>query len=321
MKKSYLRLSLAIVAIFALCYFTFPAVKNFIADQLAAVIGIDTNEVIQWQIQGGLVRDLAFGDSGIDVALLQYALQNEGESLYVSHKFDPATSNALSDFQKKQGLDVTGTLDQQTRLAINAVYFKQLCPDGHDDTYTDEIMIHVNKDMPLPADYVPKNLVDISGDVKTKGIVCLVQDVVPHLQQMFTDANAQGVELAVSSGFRSPDVQSTIYSAWVALRGEGEKDRVAEPLHSEHQLGTAMDLTGASIGDASASDSFESTAEDLWLRANAYKYGFVLSYPKGKTSVTGYDYEPWHYRYVGVDVAKTIFDKNESVEEYFDSLK
>ena len=195
-----------------------------------------------------------------------------------------------------------------------------VCPKGDGKAFDDEVLVYVNKDMSLPSRYIPKDLIDISKEVKTINVVCLKKDVVPFLKQMFTDAGVQNINLAVTSGFRSDDTQLKLYNALIALKGETAKDRIAKPSHSEHQLGTTMDFSGESIDFVSASDRFNKTAEDLWLRKNAYKYGFVMSYGKDKKSITGYDYEPWHYRFVGVDVAKIIFDKEISIEEYFSSV-
>ncbi|MBY0376702.1 D-alanyl-D-alanine carboxypeptidase family protein [Patescibacteria group bacterium] len=322
MKKYFLAIFFGVLAIFALCYLIFPSVRNFIASQFASVI--DFNKITEWQLEGGLQSDLAVGDKGKDIRLLQYALTRTSVGFKVEDIngiFDQKTSDALSSFQKKRGLEETGVLDTDTREAINRIYFKVLCPRGNSGDFTDELMIHVNKEKSLPDDYIPENLVDVSNVANAMGVVCVKEDLLSPLEQLFTDSLKENVKLGVTSGFRRPEIQSSIYTAWVALRGEKEKNRVAEPLHSEHQLGTALDFTGASINNLSANNRFEGTKEELWLRKNAYKYGFALSYPKDKTPLTGYDYEPWHYRYVGIDIAKEIFSKQISVEEYFDSIE
>jgi D-alanyl-D-alanine carboxypeptidase len=196
----------------------------------------------------------------------------------------------------------------------------RFCPKGDGKTFTDELIVQVNKDISLPAGFIPADLVNISKEVKTINIICLKKEALKNLKQMFADASAQNINLAVTSGFRSSETQSGLYKALILLKGEKAKDRIAEPLHSEHQLGTTIDLSGASIGYLSANDKFIGTPEDLWLRDNAYKYGFVLSYPKGKTLITGYDYEPWHYRFLGTEIAKKVYDQDISIEEYFDNL-
>lgn len=320
MKKLLLLLGLCATVVFAVSFLFIPDFNKFVYSQLAAVIGIDINKVRQWQLQNGLNRNLSLGDSGSDVRLLQEGMSKislDFPAKNITGQYGAKTAKAVSDFQLAQGLKVNGRLDADTRAALNEVYFKELCPDGQGNVYPDEILIHVNRDTSLPTDYIPDNLVDISGMVKTTGIICLKQDAVPFLRQMFDDANSQGIGLAVVSGFRRPEIQSIIYKILVLVGGEKSKNGIAEPLHSEHQLGTTVDLGAKSIGYTGVSDLFDSTVEDTWLKQHASAYGFVMSYPKDKMSVTGYKYEPWHYRFVGVDVAKQIFDKQISVEEYF----
>ncbi|MDD3663185.1 MAG: M15 family metallopeptidase, partial [Candidatus Pacebacteria bacterium] len=91
---------------------------------------------------------------------------------------------------------------------------------------------------------------------------------------------------------------------------------IAKAGYSEHQLGTTIDLSGSSIGYASTLTKFGGTPEDLWLNENAHKYGFVQSYPIGKEEVTGYMYEPWHYRYLGVEIATKIKKSGLTITEF-----
>lgn len=211
-------------------------------------------------------------------------------------------------------------IDIQDYLFANA-NGGNFCPKGDGKSFDDELSVQVNKNISLPDKYVPQDLVNISKDVRSSYRICLKKDVLKNLIKMFDDASLENINLAVTSGFRSSETQSTLYKALMLLKGEKAKDRIAEPLHSEHQLGTTLDISGESINYISASDKFDGTAEDLWLRANAYKYGFVLSYPKNKTEITGYDYEPWHYRFLGTEIAKKIFDQKISVQEYFNDQK
>jgi zinc D-Ala-D-Ala carboxypeptidase len=325
MSKSLLFLSLCCAVVFALSFLLVPDFNKFVYSHLAAVMGIDINKVRQWQLQNGLNRDLAIGDRGVDVRLLQEALNKNSPNFQeknITGYYGSRTAQAISDFQLAQGLNTNGRLDSDTRVALNNIYFNELCPVGQGDIiYSDEIMVHINREIPLPVDYAPHNLVNISDFVKTVGIICLKQDVIPFLKQMFADAADQNIKLVVTSGFRRPEMQSIIQKMWQLIEGDTSKKGVAEPRHSEHQLGTAVDLSGKSVNDASATDIFDGTTEDVWLKQNAYKYGFVMSYPKDKLPITGYKYEPWHYRFVGTDVAKQIFDRQISVEEYFSSLK
>jgi len=294
--------------------------KEFINNQLASVIGINIVGVHDYQKQLGMKRELAMGDSGKDVELVQealYTLRDDFPQENITGYFGKETSRTISEYQKDQGLPDTGKLDSATLDAFNAIYFNELCPAGEGEYFRDDILIQVNKSNGLPSDYVPQDLINISSIVKTTGIHCIKKDVVPYLQNMMEDALDDNIELAVTSGFRRPEIQGLIYKIWTAIIGERVKDEVAEPLHSEHQLGTTIDFAGATNNFIGADDMFGGTPEDAWLKENSYKYGFVMSYPENKTEITGYVYEPWHYRFVGIRAAKTIHEKQISVEEYF----
>ena len=137
---------------------------------------------------------------------------------------------------------------------------------------------------------------------------------------MILDAKKEGFEIAITSGFRRYEIQDLVYKIWSEILGiERVVNEVALPGHSEHQLGTVVDLSAKSNNFVGADDLFDQTHEFRWLEKNAYKYGFVLSYPKDKTNITGYIYEPWHWRFVGIDHSKFIHNRKISVEEYLNS--
>ncbi len=204
---------------------------------------------------------------------------------------------------------------------LASVIGDSFCPQGDGKIFENEMTVYVNKTVGLPSGYVPENLIEVSNEIRSTKNGCLKREALDNLKIMFADADKGNIKLAVTSAYRSSVLQSQLYKALYALKGEKAKDRIAPPSHSEHQLGTTVDLSGESIDYVSASDRFTGTAEDLWLRENAYKYGFVQSYPKGKTSITGYDYESWHYRYLGTEIAKEISEGGITIEEYFQDLK
>ncbi|WP_332664830.1 M15 family metallopeptidase, partial [Clostridium sp.] len=124
------------------------------------------------------------------------------------------------------------------------------------------------------------------------------------LEALFADANNAGVTLYANSGFRSSESQKSIIQENLNKKGKKYTDEfVAKVGHSEHQTGLAMDITNASRNFHKNCD------EAKWLRENAYKYGFIIRYPEGKEKITGYNYEPWHIRYVGKSAAKKIHSK------------
>ncbi len=121
---------------------------------------------------------------------------------------------------------------------------------------------------------------------------------------------ASGYSMQIVSGFRSYSKQESTFAYWCSIDGEEAASTYsARPGHSEHQTGLAMDIT-------SLKQSYGKTEEGKWLAANCYKYGFIIRYPKGKTDITGYMYEPWHVRYLGISTAKLVHDSGLTLEEF-----
>lgn len=162
-----------------------------------------------------------------------------------------------------------------------------------------------NKKNPV-GDYVPTDLVTFVGGQQLR------QEAAEAIQLMVKAAAADGVTFGMGSGYRSKETQKTLYDMYVFQDGQEAADRYsARPGYSEHQTGLTMDFTPID-------ESFEIGNGFKWLQKNAHKFGFVLRYPKGDESITGYMYEPWHWRYIGVDAATDMFNKGErTLEQYF----
>lgn len=190
-----------------------------------------------------------------------------------------------------------------------------LCPKPEKD-YTDMILLNIGQIIGLPdIAYIPNNLRPLNNESSTKNI-CLIKEARDAFELLTKDALLDGYTIKTSSGFRSYEYQKNILANAIK---SGKKDAdvsIAKAGHSEHQLGTAVDITGKSVGYSSADDIFEGSPESEWLIKNAYKYGFVMSYPKDKEYITGYKYEPWHYRYVGIENAKEIKESGLTITEY-----
>ena len=132
------------------------------------------------------------------------------------------------------------------------------------------------------------------------------------LEKMQNEARSLGYNLSMVSGFRSYQTQQAIYNRNVLLDGEELANTYsAKPGESEHQSGLAFDV-------GAIDDNFGETPQGKWLYENCHKYGFILRYLKGKEDITGYKYEPWHIRYVGVDVATKIYQQGITLEEYLE---
>lgn len=137
------------------------------------------------------------------------------------------------------------------------------------------------------------------------------------LQDMFAAAKKDDVELVFGSGYRSGVLQKQFYDSYVRKDGKEKADTYsARPGHSEHQTGLALDVTSAS-GKCHLTACFADMPEGKWLAAHAHEYGFIIRYPKNKQAITGYQYEPWHIRYVGEELASQLHTTKQTLEEFF----
>jgi len=171
----------------------------------------------------------------------------------------------------------------------------------------------VNKFYYLNKDYVPNNLEEINNDYSIPGKK-LVNTARISFEFLAKKAKEEGLTIRAISTYRSYDYQSNLYNNYAKEDGVEEADKYsARPGFSEHQTGFAVDIDNKTTNY----NDFENTNEYKWMQENAHKYGFILRYPKGKEYITGYMYEPWHYRYVGVKIATFIKRNNLTYEEYY----
>ncbi len=180
----------------------------------------------------------------------------------------------------------------------------------HDDQY----LILVNKFNKLPEDFEP-------GEIESIGSMYAYADryiesyVYERFREMWHAASQEDLTLIITSGYRDYETQERIYSSYLATRGKDAADRIsARPGHSEHQLGYAVDIVTHGYGLVV---EFEESDEFAWLVDNAHRFGFILRYPDDAEHITGYLYEPWHYRYVGEEVATYIYENQITYDEYY----
>ncbi len=175
----------------------------------------------------------------------------------------------------------------------------------------------VNKKHPIePIDYYPEDLVSVG----TQGEY-LRKEAAEAFNLMNEAAKKDGAPLTAQSGFRSYDLQNKLYTRYVGNYGQKEADTFsARPGYSEHQTGLVMDITGGG-GGIGSEGGFAATAQFRWLMEHAYKYGWILRYPRGSESVTGYAYESWHWRYIGVTEATRFKESGLATLEEFYSIE
>ncbi len=166
----------------------------------------------------------------------------------------------------------------------------------------------VNKQRALPSTFVPQNLVTVGGEQ-------MRSDTATALNNLFSAAKKDGISMKALSGYRSYSYQQRVYQGYVNKDGQAKADTYsARPGHSEHQTGLAVDVGN---GQCDLQQCFGQTQAGKWLAANAGKYGFIIRYQQGKESLTGYQYEPWHLRYVGIELAGKLQASGQTIEQYF----
>ncbi|MBI1952193.1 M15 family metallopeptidase [Candidatus Saccharibacteria bacterium] len=182
------------------------------------------------------------------------------------------------------------------------------------------LWVVVNKGRILPSDYVPADPVvpNVSlNESASSDNMHLRRDAATALEKLTSAASGESIKLMLVSGYRSYATQQSVYSGYVSSQGKAYADATsAQPGHSEHQTGLAADL-GAISGKCQLEPCFGDMAEGKWLAANAHDYGFIIRYQKNKTNLTGYDYEPWHLRYVGVELAAVLNKADQTLEQFF----
>jgi D-alanyl-D-alanine carboxypeptidase len=189
--------------------------------------------------------------------------------------------------------------------------------------HPDSIEVLVNKQFMLPEAYKPDDLVYPNVPFTFKEKIekrMMRKPAADALEKLFAGAKKDGIYLAGVSAYRSYATQKSVFNGYVKKDGlEKAKTYSAVPGHSEHETGLSIDVSG-SDGKCAAEDCFAGTKEANWLAKHAAEYGFIIRYPKGDDAITGYQYEPWHIRYVGEKIAKEIAEKGITLEEYFHAV-
>lgn len=228
------------------------------------------------------------------------ATENNSENIKSEEDQDASTSSDNSpDYSGSQYADSQSVSSKGFSIqTINGI------------TYVDGVLI-ANKTYSLPSDFIPQDPeVPVTSQRSTTS---LDRTLMSAWRTMQADASSQGLNIYIASAYRSYSYQVNLYNSYVARDGKAAADTYSSrPGNSEHQTGLCFDLN-------SIDDSFGDTAEGRWVNDNCYKYGFCIRFPKGKDAYTGYQYESWHLRYVGKDLAEKLYNNGAwiSLEEYF----
>ena len=201
--------------------------------------------------------------------------------------------------------------DIVTRVNLNLD--KEVYTDTIPATNLNTNYLLVNKFNYLDSNYIPNNLELLDNSYAKSGIY-LVKEAKENIESLINAAKNDGMNIRVISAYRSYTYQENLYNNYVKNDGVENADTYsARPGYSEHQTGLVVDVTRAFDNF----NNFESTEEYNWMQENASNYGFILRYPKDKENITTYSFEAWHYRYVGVELAKKIKASNLTLDEYY----
>ncbi|QUA53095.1 D-alanyl-D-alanine carboxypeptidase family protein [Aristaeella lactis] len=280
---------------------------------------------------------LSVGAKGEDVTRLQQRLKDLG---YLDGKVDGqyggGTKRAVIAFQRMHGLTTDGVAGQETQEKLYAEDAKH-APDGSPvNVLEGDVPMLVNKDNPVPSGefFVPADMVQLNKELSSKLVTIKykktrgVKVAVEALKAMLEAAKADGIgKWQVSAGYRSWDDQVNMLNSKVRSYQKSHKDwssskarraalrTVAEPGCSEHHLGLAFDV------NKKGASSFAGTKQSKWLNEHCWEYGFIIRYQKEKEKITGFEAEPWHIRYVGVEHALYMRDHDLCLEEYVQGLQ
>ena len=231
---------------------------------------------------------------------------------YKYKNFDVSKINRYNNYKDKTNYSYENVITY-VNINIDIPYYETTNQIDNPD----DLLVLVNKYFYLPSNYKPKDLDYIDGAYGNKVPIrsVLKEDFLSLQQKAKEEIN---VTFMPTTAFREESFQKTLYDNYVNNYGTIQADTFsARPRYSEHQTGLAMDLKNISLNS-----SLRLTDENYaWLEKNAYKYGFIIRYPKNKEFITGYQFENWHIRYVGKDNAKIIYENNLTLEEYIDLYK
>lgn len=265
--------------------------------------------ILAFVLAGGIVAAAVSGIKDVcDFCLVKQSGEDKGQSVQAMAKEEESAAKETEG----AGTDVDESENAESEWAMES----QDASGGKDIDFT---TLLVNKSSYLPTDYSVA-LTTLKNGQQVASV--MYED----LRNMLFDGEEeeQGLSFLVASGYRSSEKQQQLLEEEI-VKNEGagmneEEARedalltVAPAHYSEHETGLAVDIVA--VTNQRLDETQESTPENIWLQENCYKYGFILRYPKGKEEVTGFSYESWHFRYVGKDVAKEIYDRGITLEEY-----
>lgn len=252
---------------------------------------------------GVLLLSLIFLISSLFV--FKFNKEEEKEEFQYNFNFPFFKDNKKEEyllFQKETGLSLKDAIIR-VNIGLNHPFYEKTEPAKDKD----KITMLVNKYHYIEYDYIPKDLINVDG-------ITINKEVYEAFLKMKDDMRKEDLNIRIISAYRSYQYQEKLYNNYLKSESQKVVDTYsARAGYSEHHTGLAIDVDNEKLDY----NKFYLTKEFNWMTENAYKYGFILRYPKDKETITGYAYEPWHYRYVGEEIANYIKKHNSTYEEYY----
>lgn len=263
-----------------------------------------------------LLEEKGYTKEEISVVL---SLEEDKKSIVLSKEYNPKILEFFNEtYYINENLDRYLAYSKENSTLNNSTVVSTINVNADNKWYTEttptdmtkEYLILVNKFNYLEDNYEPDDLVNMSIRYAFEGKTLRS---VPYeaFVEMANDAKKENITLIANSSFRNHSYQTKLYTK------DYDDEYVARPGFSEHQTGLAIDIMTTTDTGYSNAENFETTSAYSWLMENAYKYGFILRYPKDKENITGFSYESWHFRYVGVEVATKINELGITFDEYY----
>lgn len=236
--------------------------------------------------------------------LIDYLTNNRVENISKWLEYDFFKSENVERYLKNFDGDYKNTI-VQVNIGLDKPYYEDV---NVIKEFSSTVL--ANKYNKLDSSFVPDNVTLL--DKCSEGEAYLSKEAKEAYDKLCAASIDAGLSLSVNSAYRSYDDQQAIYDTYYSLYGQSYVDKyVAIPGYSEHQTGLALDVKSLNT------NLFINSKEYNWMLENSYKYGFILRYPSDKEEITGYNFEAWHFRYVGIDIAKYIYENNITYEEYY----
>ncbi len=281
-------------------------------DYIEVILDITNDEYFKHE---NLEKYLKYYETGMNGSAIVYIVNNDIKYTYnekllsiMNHKYFIAKN--LDRYMNYESDDIEKMIQN-----VNTNRDREFYTNIEKANLAKKELLLVNKYYQLEEDYYDQDLVIISTRYSNKRGQKLNKEAYNAFKQLVEDGEKEGVYIRNLSAYRSYNTQNSLYNNYKEEHGLEWADKwSARPGHSEHQTGLALDVT---VKGRQTFEHFETTKEFEWLTNHAHLYGFILRYPSDKIDITGYGYEPWHYRYVGKDVAKYIYENGITYEEYY----